>query len=511
MLVNGILTFIGAHFRRLARSHAWHRLTLIASSARRTGGPFVLLAVILTEAGCRNDGVRPDVLVSVSISPSDSTVFAGDTVTYEALAEYESGIREPDSLVWRVSDSAVLSLTAEADGTATVVGLDRGEGYVICEVDEVVVDSSALIVVRPGDVRWRVEGAGATTYSGPALDAQGRIYTVYIDEHPGTLNAVSPAGDVIFSITGCWSDFSGSVLPDGTAYTTRGLCVQRNAPDGSVDWRNVDCWSGSYGGIAVDLNGAVICMDDTLLMRISPDGTTEWRTAFGATDPEWRTAPAIASNGDTYVAWHETNPPGNWLSRFTFDGTHVWTVPTGGDVNWATPALTGNRIVLSYRSGGVAVFESAGNLLWEGDWQNSGYVSSPVIDGEGNIYIQSGAALVSFAADGTLRWSADSLAVYSGFGVGAPTLLADQQLLVKCRDPQEPSEELCAVDTGSGALIWRSNIGGYVHGCAAVAPDGTVYVGTSGTELVALWNRVPPLTEGWPTEGGGMGRLRRQQ
>jgi hypothetical protein len=50
---------------------------------------------------------------------------------------------------------------------------------------------------------------------------------------------------------------------------------------------------------------------------------------------------------------------------------------------------------------------------------------------------------------------------------------------------------------------------------AAVAPDGTIYVldnpyYTPWSGLIALWGDSPPLTEGWPTEGSGMGRLRRE-
>lgn len=164
-------------------------------------------------------------------------------------------------------------------------------------------------------------------------------------------------------------------------------------------------------------------------------------------------------------------------------------------------------------SGGVAVIDTAGVVIWERVL--AGPPSSPVIDGAGNIYIQSTGGLVSYDPGGALRWFADSLAGGSAaFGVGAPTLLVGDALLAPCR------REICSVNARDGTLNWRSSFGGgptpaVASTSPAVGADGTVYlvrdVGTGvPSELVALWGRVPPLTQGWPTEGGGMGRLRRQ-
>jgi hypothetical protein len=61
-----------------------------------------------------------------------------------------------------------------------------------------------------------------------------------------------------------------------------------------------------------------------------------------------------------------------------------------------------------------------------------------------------------------------------------------------------------------GSLVGRSNFGARLRGSPAVAPDGTIYV-TINDDLLALLDSIPPLTAGWPTEGGGMGRLRSQK
>lgn len=129
--------------------------------------------------------------------------------------------------------------------------------------------------------------------------------------------------------------------------------------------------------------------------------------------------------------------------------------------------------------------------------------------------MQSGIGLISYDSNGLLRWSADSLKHSCTYSAGAPTLLQDGQLVVPCEVATLESE-ICAVNSEDGSLLWRSRVGGEAS-CSspAVAPDGKIYAvfeaPSGGSELVALWNRVPPLAEGWPTEGGGMGRLRRQQ
>jgi hypothetical protein len=461
----------------------------------------VILASLLLQVGCSDDRVQPDRLLSVSLSPTDSTIFAGDALTYEAMAEYESGTRQPDSVKWTVSKPEVLSLTVEAGASATVTGMERGEGFVVVEVDDQLVDSAQVTVVQPGDVRW-VTDVSYGSYSGPALDAWGRVFVV----GGGNLTALSPLGEIVFSVPYCnWSELSGSVLPDGTAYTTGNSCVQRHASDGSLVWQ-FDDGGTRKGGVAVTSSGGVTFLDTRGLdlYRLSATGAEVWRTpiAESALDQP-PIAPAIASNGDTYVPWDSTSTESR-LSRVAGDGTLIWTVATSGRVRFASPALADNRIVLAYTSGGVAVFDTAaGATLWEQYWGSTG-ASSPVIDGSGNIYVQSRAALVSYDAGGTLRWSADLLASSASWGIGAPTLLSNGTLVVEC------GGEVCAVNASDGSLAWRSNMVANVIGSPAVAPDGTICV-QSGEGLVALWGRIPPLKEGWPTEGGGMGRMRSQQ
>ena len=117
------------------------------------------LAMALLLLGCESSTEPPRAL-SASISPTDTTIFAGDALTFEALVEYESGPAAPDTVVWVVRDPRVLNLQAEEDYRVTVTGSERGSSSVIATINETFVDSALVQVVVPGDIRWQPRSQG---------------------------------------------------------------------------------------------------------------------------------------------------------------------------------------------------------------------------------------------------------------------------------------------------------------------------------------------------------------
>jgi outer membrane protein assembly factor BamB len=425
-------------------------------------------------------------------------------------------------LFWTVTDPTVLAVETLSDGDAMVTGLERGTAYAIATVEEGWSDSAEVEVVRPGDLRWIAE-AGGGNLNHTALDAQGRIYVATGGEPglplAGMLHAVQPDGTVAFAEPTCYGFYTPSVLPDGTAYTTGIDCSMAHRPDGSV------LWSLPFGGIehalSVAADGSVALLHNidsetagfAVLSWIAPSGQEIWRDTLGVTRTGLiqENPVAIAANGDVYVPWQQDYADDHdWLSRVSPQGTTLWTVPLGGTrgLEGQTPAPAGDRVYVSY-SEGLAAYDTAGALLWEDATLSFG-TSSPILDGSGNVFIQTSDALKSYAPDGTVRWAADSLSFDCGLTSATPTLLEEAQLVVPCGLLTE--QELCAVDAGSGALIWRTALDARPRcGSPAVAADGTIYVTLVVSEvrrLAALWNDVPPLGVGWPTEGGDMGRTR---
>jgi hypothetical protein len=445
------------------------------------------------------------------LEPEDSSVYIGDSLTVQAIVEGRSGPETPDTIVWAASDSSVIELSEVGPGELKVRSLARGTSWVIALINDYYADSALVTIDSVGDIRWRVEGVGDRTWSGASLDASGRIYTV--QNGPDMLSAVTPDGDVAYTVSGDWADLSGNVLPNGTAYANGGLYVQRNSPSGALDWQ-VTCGT-SHSGIAIDSSGYVACArwQTDSLYWISPTGAEVWRAPIGYPGQplgnllEWRSAPVIAENGDIYIAWTSESPRQFWLSRFSSAGDPLWTVPSANEVDHAAPALYDDRIVVTHEWGHLTVYDTTGAIVWERDWNASVETASPVVDGQGNIYVLSYLDLRSYDAGGALRWAADSLGSSRPRGKGAPTLLSDGSLLATCDDPQTVMEVLCAVDGSDGSLLWRRRFEDHVRGSPAVGADGTIYV-TVGDDLLALWGFTPPMTDGWPTAGGGMGRMR---
>ena len=481
-------------------------------------GSLSLLAFCLAlSVGC-DDGFEPDQLLSLSVTPSDSTFFAGDFATFEAIAEFRSGARVPDSVAWTISDMTIATVAQEIGNQVVVQGHGRGEAYLIGELDAEFTDSARIEVVEPGQIRWRTEIGGSD--AGLAVDGRGWVYVAALVGSNGELTAVTGEGEVAFSTSSGWSFLSPSVTPDGYSYVTSGLGTtgfrtERRSPDGTLQWTVP---FGTFdGGVAVAPDGSVVIVHviregefPTVVSRVSPDGTELWRDTLAHTPSMdmQSSAPAIAANGDIYMPWAEELFYPNWLTRLTADGTRVWTVPGTGWAFGTGPALNEDRVVVTGRAGNLEVFDTTGALLWRRTWDASVQgVSSPVVDGEGNIYVQSQKALISYDGSGGLRWSADSLGCFGcGMqGVAAPTLLSNAQLVVPCG----VSGAVCSVATADGSLAWRTLMAGVVSGSPAVGVDGTIYVAVAG-ELLALWGKAAPLAEGWPTEGGSMGRLHYQ-
>ncbi|NIW35220.1 MAG: PQQ-binding-like beta-propeller repeat protein [Gemmatimonadetes bacterium] len=474
----------------------------------------MLLVILLAIAACE-DGTGPGD-VALTFTPADTTLFSGDSLAIDLSVASGSDPASAANAEWTVSDSSVLGVRALAGGAARVRARARGTAYVIATVEDRFVDSARVRVVEFGDARWRVPRLAPHGTTAPALDGQGRVYSGLFRD--STFMALSSEGTPIFSVSSTWSYLSPAVMAEGTSYT-EGRTLQRHAADGGLDW-NVDyayTWVGH--GLAVDADGTVVCLDPgggPALLRISTAGAELSRTSLGSgamRASNWASAPVIAADGAVYVTWSQSDPSpmAPRLSRISAAGELRWTVPAPSPARYTTPAVFEDRILITYFDSGIVAFDSTGTQLWDRSlpWG----ASSPVIDAEGNVYVQSQGGVRSFTPDGTLRWDSDAYLRPRGFSpTTAPTLLADGTLLVPCQydvpSGDERRQTLCRVDMADGSLVWRRSEGDFITGSIAVAPDGTIYLSEDG-DLVALWSRIPPLTEGWPTEGGGMGRLRR--
>ena len=117
-------------------------------------------------------------------------------------------------------------------------------------------------------------------------------------------------------------------------------------------------------------------------------------------------------------------------------------------------------------------------ILWEYSTGGAIY-SSATLGSDGTVYIGSGDnSVYALNSDGTLKWS-----FAAGDWVDAvPALSQDESVLyIGSWD-----NKLYAVDTQTGTEIWSYTTGNYIVSSAAVAQDGTVYVGSNDNFFYAL-------------------------
>jgi hypothetical protein len=248
-----------------------------------------------------------------------------------------------------------------------------------------------------------------------------------------------------------------------------------------------------------------------VLSRIGALGAIVWRDTLVPALQPTGAGLAIGSDAVIYVPWRTVSDSSR-LTSFTAAGDSSWTIGLAGRVRLASPAVTTSRVIVTY-DGGVLVALTSGSIDWSRVFSDASAAlspteaaSSPVVDGSGNIYIQTPHGLLSYGSTGTLRWVADSLGGGDAtLGVGAPAILLDNSLVVPC------GGDVCGVASTTGSRLWRTTVGGVIGG-VTVGPDGTIVVSRRAgatSELVGLWNRAPLRTTGWPTEGFDAARSRR--
>lgn len=481
----------------------------------RAGRLLTTLALLGSAATGCDDTTFGDIgaTLSAEIANPDTTIFEDATATFRAVAEYEGiGPGEPRTIQWGTNDTIRLRLVVSTiDRTVRVTGRDTGQAYVFAIINGDFRDSVLITIVRSGTLRWEKALAGPATLH-PAVDDSGNVRVL---DGTGTLWAFTPIGDTLFNTASCGSTFGPAVRALAAVATGPG-CTRQHDDLGVVQWSAAVGDSSSAPALAADDATIVVSqeadvgagIEAVLVTRLSPTGGVVWQDTLdsGPTELPTGSAPAIATNGDIYVTWRSAADSFH-LSRFTGTGTRRWTVDLPAWARNTTPAIGSGRVVVGFE-GGVAAYDSAGGpALWTATFTAGATVSSPIIDGSGNVYVQTTDGLYSFAPAGTERWAADSLGASmeaTTTGAGAPTLLLAGLLLVGCEG------SVCAVDAASGALVWRTAVTRVV-GSPVVDRDGQIYALNLDGKLIAIFGNQPAAFNGWPTEGGNHQRSRRRQ
>jgi outer membrane protein assembly factor BamB len=171
----------------------------------------------------------------------------------------------------------------------------------------------------------------------------------------------------------------------------------------------------------------------------------------------------IGRDGTAYI--------GNLLGQFLAvrpNGTIKWTISLSHTVESTPAILLDGRIAFVAANGTLFVLNPDGSPSWsfETGVTCTCTETSPAIGRDGTIYFASGEILYALYADGSVRWTYES--VYDI--VGPPAVSPDGVVYF-------PSGALIAVDA-NGSLLWQSPLFA-PQGTPAIGVDGTIYVNSA--------------------------------
>jgi outer membrane protein assembly factor BamB len=186
------------------------------------------------------------------------------------------------------------------------------------------------------------------------------------------------------------------------------------------------------------------------------------------------------------------------------NGTQQWRYPAERDNSitfYADPVLSpdGQLIVGGYNRILYSLNPENGSSNWQFNQAENRYIASPLVNEEGIFAPAADENLYALTLSGQPRWSFTS----QDEAWARPASGND----CDCLYLPAMDHTVYAIDPNDGTQIWQSiELGGAIVGEPALSEEGILYIGTFGSEIVALdanngsvlW-RVP--TDGWVWSG----------
>lgn len=481
---------------------------------RRFPLPLVAAVVFLACGDPANPDPEP-LDARITITPDSQAAWTGDTlvltISYDG-PDRDSLMRLP--LTWRVSDTSLAQLAGSSDASTSIV--PRRAGVAIVEAragdvaDTVVVtgwEEGELLAVR----EW-----AASTYTqlqSLAVGANGMVFLLRYEGGVLSFDAdLAPAWE--FPVYApAW--MSPAILDDGSIVLPTVQGVFALSPDGSPRWQDTTVGAIESAPV-IDGQGHV------WIGGYRREGTQPYpwgvahydaagtRVAFLETGRTIKVPPVIVL--DSVVVIGDLDGRVFGIAR---SDSILWIDTLASPVRYFPPAVAGDgrTVYVPTRNGTVVALDGiTGEVRWT--WQGAGVPTSPIVDADGTVYVQTQGGLVALAPDGSVTWQADSLnGLYGINALGAPALAAGGVLYLACQT------DVCAVNTADGSVRWRRALpeavpDGTLPGTIFVLPDSSVLFSTISNGvgpgfLVKLRGRFPLADAPWPVDGGNLRRTRR--
>jgi outer membrane protein assembly factor BamB len=307
------------------------------------------------------------------------------------------------------------------DGTVYVANIKEEEGpSLTCTGGR---GESVVDALSPqGHLVWQwTEPCGAIFRSGMAVAPNGTVFAIVDNE---ALVAIAPGGTTLWRMP---IDSEGEVTigPDGTLYVQElfsSKVFAVNPTNGQVLW-TYSPPSGHFGGRgspALSPDGSTIYANSSggVLTALTTSGAVKWALNFPGSEGLLHD-PAVGADGTIYV----TSTPGE-IAAVTPQGALKWSYSVGNTFFETSPAVGNDGLVMASDDAGtlIALNAANGSLAWTAQapgqaGSNGFYNSSPLVDANGNTYVQNQSEVFAFRKDGSALWTMSQPGYGSSFAL----------------------------------------------------------------------------------------------
>ncbi|MAF54177.1 MAG: hypothetical protein CL694_14340 [Chloroflexi bacterium] len=332
-------------------------------------------------------------------------------------------------------------------------------------------------LIQPEDGSWRTSGHDSLHTSNVEAPA--------IDSP--AIKWSKKLGERILAGASIGEDGTIYVAAEGNRFETSGHGLFALTPSGDVKW-SVEAPAPIRTTPLISADSVLFGSYDGAFHAVSPDGQPLWQ--YDPEDLSHRvslSSPAMARDGTIYFGDH-----GGALQALSSNGARAWSFPTDDYVRAAPSIGRDGTVYVGSNDGTFYALNPDGSLKWS--FETGGRIDSPAaIAPDGAVYFGSGdGKLYALTSDGAENWS---VAVGKGLIVFAsPALARDGGIYVgttgtaplgSSQPQQVASYSFIAFDP-NGDRKWEFPLSQWIRSSPAVVSDGTVYFGGWDGVLYAL-------------------------
>lgn len=164
------------------------------------------------------------------------------------------------------------------------------------------------------------------------------------------------------------------------------------------------------------------------------------------------------------------------------DGTQIWRYPEKVDAAktfFSAPAAVGGQVIIGdYQNILFSLDANSGVERWTFNEAKGRYIASPLVVGETIVAPNGSGSVYGLDLKGIKRWKFTGKA---GFWATPVANKDNTVVYVASMD-----HFLYALKVSDGSQVWAADLGGPMLAAPALGPDGILYVGTLGNQLIAV-------------------------